>query len=220
MISRLTHFERAASGEASRTRNVESSSAASMADHSAGLAESPSSSRNTRMDRRRCQGVAIRSSRCCTSVASNRSESRPYERKTAYLEVTGVGSRSTSVIMSTTFNLYREGAPMIEYCQVMTTVDTREAAHALARSAVEARVAACGQVAGPIASTYWWAGNLETAEEFHLFFKTTSDRYPALEEHIRAHHSYEVPEIICMPVTAGNSSYLAWLTAETHPNPS
>jgi periplasmic divalent cation tolerance protein len=105
-----------------------------------------------------------------------------------------------------------------EYCQVMTTTDSREAADALARSAVEARTAACGQVSGPIASTYWWEGKLEAAEEWHVFFKTTTDRYAALEEHIRAHHSYAVPEIICTPLTAGNPAYLAWVKRETQPS--
>jgi periplasmic divalent cation tolerance protein len=105
--------------------------------------------------------------------------------------------------------------PTTDYCQVMTTTDSREAADALSRSAVEARVAACGQVSGPITSTYWWEGKLETAEEFHIFFKTTTERYPALEAHIRANHGYDVPEIICMPLTAGNPAYLAWVTAET-----
>jgi periplasmic divalent cation tolerance protein len=102
-----------------------------------------------------------------------------------------------------------------EYCQVMTTTDSREAADTLSHSAVAARVAACGQVSGSIASTYWWEGKLETAEEWHIFFKTTTDRYAALEEHIRANHSYDVPEIICMPLTAGNPAYLAWVKSET-----
>ncbi|WP_435830573.1 divalent-cation tolerance protein CutA [Polymorphospora rubra] len=97
----------------------------------------------------------------------------------------------------------------------MTTTDSRTAADALARSAVEARVAACGQVMGPISSTYWWEGQVETAEEFYVVFKTTADRYPALEQHVRANHSYDVPELVATPITAGNPDYLAWVTTET-----
>lgn len=104
-----------------------------------------------------------------------------------------------------------------EYCQVVTTTDAREAADALARSAVEARVAACAQVAGPLSSTYWWRGAVEVAEEWQVVFKTTAARYPALEEHIRANHGYDVPEILCSPVDAGNPPYLAWVSAETQP---
>ncbi|MEV0391766.1 divalent-cation tolerance protein CutA [Polymorphospora rubra] len=99
--------------------------------------------------------------------------------------------------------------------QAVTTTDSRTAADALARSAVEARVAACGQVMGPISSTYWWEGQVETAEEFYVVFKTTADRYPALEQHVRANHSYDVPELVATPITAGNPDYLAWVTTET-----
>jgi periplasmic divalent cation tolerance protein len=102
-----------------------------------------------------------------------------------------------------------------EYCQVVTTTDAWEVADALARGAVESRVAACAQVAGPVASTYWWEGAVETAEEWQVVFKTTVASYPGLEEYIRAHHGYDVPEILCLPVTAGNPAYLAWVTAET-----
>ncbi|GAB1640825.1 divalent-cation tolerance protein CutA [Krasilnikovia sp. MM14-A1259] len=103
----------------------------------------------------------------------------------------------------------------LEYCQVVTTTDTREAADVLARSAVEARVAACAQVGSPVTSTYRWEGAVETAEEWRITFKTPTARYAALEAHIRERHSYDVPEILCIPVTAGNPAYLAWLTAET-----
>jgi Uncharacterized protein involved in tolerance to divalent cations len=105
-----------------------------------------------------------------------------------------------------------------EHCQVITTTDSREAADGLARSAVEARVAACAQVVGPITSTYWWEGKIETAEEWQVVFKTTVERYAALEENIRTHHSYDVPEILCTPVTAGNPAYLEWVTTETRPS--
>jgi periplasmic divalent cation tolerance protein len=105
--------------------------------------------------------------------------------------------------------------PASQYCQVVTTTDARDAAESLSRSAVEARVAACGQVSGPIISTYWWQGQVETAEEWRITFKTPLDRYAALEQHIRDHHSYDVPEILGSPVTAGNPAYLDWLTEET-----
>jgi periplasmic divalent cation tolerance protein len=101
------------------------------------------------------------------------------------------------------------------YAQAVTTTDSREAAEALSRSAVEARVAACAQVVGPMKSTYWWEGKVETAEEWYVGFKTTAERYPALEAHIREHHSYDVPEIVLMPIVAGNPAYLEWVTTET-----
>lgn len=102
-----------------------------------------------------------------------------------------------------------------QYCQAVTTVDSREAAQALSRSAVAARIAACAQVLGPVTSTYWWAGAVQTAQEWYVVFKTTAERYPALEAHIREHHSYEVPEIVLLPIVAGNPAYLRWVSDET-----
>lgn len=101
------------------------------------------------------------------------------------------------------------------HVQAVTTTDSEEAAQALSRSAVEARLAACGQVVGPIKSTYWWEGKVETAQEWYVVFKTTTERYPALEAHLRERHGYDVPEIIVTPIVAGNPAYLDWVTAET-----
>lgn len=102
-----------------------------------------------------------------------------------------------------------------EYCMVLTTTDSREAAEALARSAVEARLSACGQIVGPIESVFWWEGRLDAAAEYQVWFKTTAERYEALAAHIAEHHSYDVPEILRVPVPAGGAPYLAWLRTET-----
>lgn len=100
------------------------------------------------------------------------------------------------------------------YCQVVTTTDSREAADELARGAVQARVAACAQVLGPLASTYWWEGSVATDEEWQVQFKTTAGAYSGLEEYLRTQHSYDVPEILCLPVTAGHRRYLEWVDSE------
>lgn len=109
----------------------------------------------------------------------------------------------------------REERVAEEYLQVITTTDARDTADRLARSAVEARLAACVQVIGPISATYWWKGAVESAEEWLLQMKTTADRYAALADHIRANHPYETPEIIATPITHGSPDYLAWVRAET-----
>ena len=101
------------------------------------------------------------------------------------------------------------------HLNVVTTVGSREAADALAQSAVLARVAACAQVGGPITSTYWWQGEPQTAEEWRVTFKTPVDRYDALEAHILANHEYDLPEVLALPVIAGNPAYLSWLSEET-----
>src|ERR1700742_1444402 len=98
-----------------------------------------------------------------------------------------------------------------EYLQVQTTTDSRAEAMELVRSAVEARLAACGQVAGPVASTYWWNDEIERAEEWFVFLKLPADRYPALAAFLTERHSYDEPEIIATPIVAGSASFLAWV---------
>lgn len=96
-------------------------------------------------------------------------------------------------------------------CQVTTTLDSREAADRLASLLVEARLAACAQVTGPVASTYRWQGRTEHAAEWSCALKTTLARLPALEARIRAEHPYQVPEIVAVPIVAGDPAYLAWI---------
>jgi periplasmic divalent cation tolerance protein len=103
------------------------------------------------------------------------------------------------------------------YLQVQTTTDSRAEAMELARSAVEARLAACGQVAGPVASTYWWNDELERAEEWFVFFKLPADRYEDLAAFIAERHSYDEPEIVATEFVAGSPSFLAWIADETRP---
>ncbi len=101
------------------------------------------------------------------------------------------------------------------YLQVQTTTDTRAEAMELAHGAVAARLAACAQVAGPIASTYWWEDGLERAEEWLIMLKLPADRYQALADYLAEHHSYDEPEIIATPIVAGSPAYLSWIEEET-----
>ncbi|MFB4315566.1 divalent-cation tolerance protein CutA [Actinomadura sp. 21ATH] len=101
------------------------------------------------------------------------------------------------------------------YVQVTTTTDSRPEAAALARSAVAERLAACAQLVGPIASTYWWEGEIESAEEWMVVFKTTDARFDELASLITEGHSYDTPEIIATEIVAGSLDYLAWVSEQT-----
>lgn len=103
---------------------------------------------------------------------------------------------------------------MADYVQVVTTTDSEQAAATLARSIVEARVGACVQVV-PIRSFYRWDDSVQDDPEWQLQIKTSAQRTDALVEHIKGHHTYDVPEVIVLPITAGNGAYLAWLDEET-----
>ncbi len=103
------------------------------------------------------------------------------------------------------------------YLQVQTTTDSRAEAMELARDAVAARLAACAQVAGPIASTYWWEDDIERAEEWLIMLKLPADRYQQLADFLTERHSYDEPEIVATPIVAGSPAYLSWIEDETRP---
>lgn len=100
---------------------------------------------------------------------------------------------------------------MAESIQVLTTVATRAEAERIARSLVERRLAACVQIVGPVASTYRWKNEIETAEEWQCLAKTRRDLYPQVERAVRLLHPYEVPEIIATPIVAGSADYFEWI---------
>jgi periplasmic divalent cation tolerance protein len=104
-----------------------------------------------------------------------------------------------------------------QFLQVQTTTDSRAEAVELAQAAVEARLAACAQVAGPLASTYWWEEGIERAEEWLIMLKLPADRYDDLAEFLTERHSYDEPEIIATPIVVGSPGYLDWLQEETRP---
>jgi periplasmic divalent cation tolerance protein len=103
------------------------------------------------------------------------------------------------------------------YLLIMTTTDKKTAAEEIASALVERRLAACVQVVGPIISTYWWQGKIERAEEWQCQIKSRTDRYTDIEKTIRSLHSYEVPEIVAVPITGGSGDYLQWMDDNTGP---
>src|SRR5579863_9029129 len=104
-----------------------------------------------------------------------------------------------------------------QYLQVQTTTDSRAEAMELSRAVVEARLAACAQVAGPVASTYWWEGGIERAEEWLVLLKLPAARLAELTAFLTERHSYDEPEIVALPIVAGSPSYLSWIREETVP---
>jgi len=104
---------------------------------------------------------------------------------------------------------------MSEHVIVTSTTGAEDAARALAAGVIEAKLGACAQVVGPITSVYRWEGETRTEREWRVEIKTAADRVSALTEHIKANHSYDVPEIVVTPITSGSVEYLSWLVSET-----
>ncbi len=106
---------------------------------------------------------------------------------------------------------------MTDFLEVSTTADSRETAAALARSAVQARLAASARVIGPVASFFWHEGTFGEGEEYIAALKTTADKYAALEAHLLAEHPWKNPEISAAPLVAGSIPYLEWLQRTIEP---
>ncbi len=105
------------------------------------------------------------------------------------------------------------------YFQVVTAVGSEADAAWLASALVERRLAACVQVVGPVTSTYWWEGRVQTEGEWLCLVKTTAAALEPAMEAIGAEHSYDEPEITATPIVAGSPGYLGWLDAEVRPPP-
>lgn len=97
---------------------------------------------------------------------------------------------------------------------VLVTASSETEASAIASALVQERLAACVSLA-PIQSVYRWQGEVQQETEWQLMIKTDLTQFTALAERVQQLHSYEVPEIIALPIVAGTETYLNWVAAET-----
>lgn len=102
----------------------------------------------------------------------------------------------------------------MSYCMVIATCAGEKEAMDLAAGIVEAKLAACVQLS-PVTSVYTWENKTHNDPEIRMIMKTKTHLYDELEAFITARHSYEVPQIIQVPITGGLSSYLDWIGRET-----
>ncbi len=100
---------------------------------------------------------------------------------------------------------------------VLSTAGSTEEAERIATALVAERLAACVNLVAPLTSIYRWQGAIERASEVLLVIKTRRALATKLVARLRALHSYDVPEAIVLPITAGSAPYLRWLGAETTP---
>jgi len=103
---------------------------------------------------------------------------------------------------------------MGNYILVQTSTDSQESAQKIADSIIQSRLAACCWIS-TIQSSYWWQDVIEKQQEWTLQFKTRASLYEELEKAIKSMHSYEVPEIVAIPIIQGNQNFLDWIKNET-----
>ena len=103
---------------------------------------------------------------------------------------------------------------MTDKIVVFSTAASAEEAEKIARSLVEERLAACVNVIPEIRSFYRWQGKTEDAAEWLLVIKSSRERFDALRAAVEKLHSYDVPELIALPVVEGARNYLNWMDGE------
>jgi periplasmic divalent cation tolerance protein len=102
---------------------------------------------------------------------------------------------------------------MTDQIVVLSTCSSAEEAERLARMLVDRRLAACVSVVPGVQSYYRWQGAIESAAEWLLLAKSSRDLFPALSAALEQAHSYELPEVLALPVVEGAANYLNWLAS-------
>lgn len=92
----------------------------------------------------------------------------------------------------------------------VTTTDRKEAER-ISQSLLNEKLIACANIIGPVHSFFWWAGKVEKAEEHIVLMKSRSDLFEKISERVKALHTYDIPEIIALPIKLGSLEYLKWI---------
>jgi periplasmic divalent cation tolerance protein len=108
---------------------------------------------------------------------------------------------------------------MTDKIVVFSTCGSVGDAESLARHLIETRMAACVNVFPQIPSYYRWEGEIQSSAECLLLIKTSRDLFDLLRQKLEAAHSYELPEVLALPIIAGSPNYLDWLTRELIQDP-
>jgi periplasmic divalent cation tolerance protein len=101
------------------------------------------------------------------------------------------------------------------YRVVLVTCGSVGEARKIGRGVVERKLAACANILPGVESIYRWKGKVERAREVLLVIKTAAARLRGLKREVRRLHSYELPELIALPIVSGSANYLKWIRENT-----
>lgn len=99
----------------------------------------------------------------------------------------------------------------IMYVVVLVTVSNKEEADKIAKALIQKKVAACVNIIPEINSIFWWQGKADSASELLLLIKSKRSKLASIIKLVKSLHSYTVPEIIALPIIAGEKQYLKWI---------
>ncbi len=111
------------------------------------------------------------------------------------------------------------GAISTDAIVVLVNASTEEQARLIANALVRERLAACANIVSPISSVYRWKGEVQTETEHLMIIKTRANLFEKVAARVKELHSYEVPEVIALPIVAGSRAYLDWVFESTIAEP-
>ena len=105
--------------------------------------------------------------------------------------------------------------PKDDYIIALNTCDSTEIATLIANTLVSKKLAACVNIVKGIQSVYQWQGEIKHDDEILLIIKTRQSLFSQVEHTIQEQHNYELPEIIAVPISSGETNYLNWIQSAT-----
>jgi periplasmic divalent cation tolerance protein len=97
------------------------------------------------------------------------------------------------------------------YIIVLATTANKAEAEKIAQTLLKERLIACANIINPVTSFFFWSGKIDKTEECLMVMKSRRDLFAELAECLKGLHSYEVPEVLAIPIVEGSAAYLAWM---------
>jgi periplasmic divalent cation tolerance protein len=112
-----------------------------------------------------------------------------------------------------------KGGAVTDKVVIVVTAASRRECRKIARHLVDKKLAACVNITQPIESVYRWEGKIADEKEYLMLVKSTRELFPEIKLEISGLHSYQTPEIICLPIIEGSRDYLQWISDSVKPPP-
>jgi periplasmic divalent cation tolerance protein len=103
------------------------------------------------------------------------------------------------------------------YIIILVTAKDKQEAEKITQLLLNERLIACGNIVSPVTSLFHWSGKIEKAEECLIVMKSRMDLFSQVAEHVRRLHSYEVPEVLALPIVDASTAYLDWMSVVLKP---
>ncbi|MDP3790795.1 MAG: divalent-cation tolerance protein CutA [Candidatus Omnitrophota bacterium] len=98
------------------------------------------------------------------------------------------------------------------FISITVSCASRQEARKIVNRLLAKKLVACANIVSGIESKFWWKAKIDSAKEVLIVMKTRRSNFKKIETEVKKMHSYEVPEIIAIPIIAGSKDYLDWIS--------